>query len=241
MPICGELINNVSVKNSHRIIGWDNLMNKSNGKNKVHLRTNQQRYVRRLNDLYIEAQLSVQGLSSVLRDVTSLQESGQKRFKISAPSTRKSPRNIYRDFDSVNNLLEQRINSKEYIQTIVFAVALAESYISGCLQTVIRAFPQKLLTSTKGTEVKEGATLSVDLRDILQSSSIDSIIADRAAHRVRDASYATPDSYFKYCKSIFGFDYSDDIRKQYIEIKASRDIFVHNDSPRASPNSWVAG
>lgn len=38
-----------------------------------------------------------------------------------------------------------------------------------------------------------------------------------------------PESYFNYCKSILGFEYSYGLKKQYIEIKACRDIFVHND------------
>lgn len=204
-------------------------MSKAKGANTSRLRSEQQSYVRRLNDLYIEAQLSVQGLNSVLEEVNFLKNNGQKRFKISAPSTTNSPRNIYRDFGLVHDLILQRINAKEYIQTIVFAVALTESYISASLQAVIRAYPQKLLISAKGTEAKEGSVLSVDLRDILQAGSIDKIVADRASHRVREASYATPESYFKYCKAIFGFDYAEELQKQYIEIKAGRDIFVHND------------
>jgi len=203
-------------------------MNETGGKNSSRLKKDQLSYVRRLNDLYIEAQLSVQGLNSVLGEVKNLQKKGKKRFKISAPSTTKSPRNIYREFALVHELLDQRIHSKEYVQTIVFAVALTESYLSFCLQAVIRAYPQKLLVSGKGTEVKEGAPLPVDLRDIIQANSIDIIIADRASQRVREASYATPESFFKYCSTIFGFEYVSELQKQYIEIKAGRDIFVHN-------------
>jgi len=197
-------------------------------KNGAYLRKGLAPYTRRLNDLYIEAQLSVQGLKWVLDDVRHLEKSGQKFFKISAPSALQPRRNIYREFGLVHELLRQRMDSKEYIQTIVFAVALTESYISGCLHAIIRAYPKKLLMSTKGAEAKDG-TLSIDLRDFLNAESMESIISERATHRVREAGYANPETFFKYCKAIFGFEYSEALRKEYIEIKASRDIFVHND------------
>lgn len=104
-------------------------MNETPGKNSSRLRSDKESYVRRLNDLYIEAQLSVHGLNLVLGEVKSLQKNGHKKFKISAPLTTKSPRNIYREFSIVHELLNQRMQSKEYVQTIVFAVALTESYL----------------------------------------------------------------------------------------------------------------
>lgn len=193
------------------------------------LRSEHQRHVRRINDIYIEAQLSVRGLREVLQSVDKMQDKGQKRFGISAPSIKGKERNIYRDFSLVRELINDRIGSKEYVQSIVFAVALVESYISSSLANVIRAYPQKLLISAKGNEVKDGAAVPVDVRDIVNATSLDALIAEKADQRVRDAGYATPASYFAYCTQIFGFEFGADIRRRYIEIKATRDIHVHND------------
>lgn len=193
------------------------------------LRAEHQRHVRRINDIFIEAQLSVQGLKGVLQSVDELQAKGQKRFRISAPSIKGRERNIYRDFGLVSELINDRIGSKEYVQSIVFAVALVENYISSSLENIIRAYPKKLLISVKGTELKDTDSVHVDVRDVVNADSLDSLIAKKAAQRVRDASYATPESYFGYCAKVFAFEFDDSIRQQYNEIKATRDIHVHND------------
>lgn len=198
-------------------------------KNHAALRTEHQRHVRRINDIYIEAQLSVQGLGKVLESVDALRAKGQKKFKIGAPSIRGSDRNISRDLGLIRDILNERISSKEYIQSIVFAVALVDSYISGSLETVIRAYPQKLLVSPKGNELKDDAPLAVDVREVVNASSLDGLIAEKANQRVRDANYATPEAFFKYSSKVFGFEFDEALRLEFSEIKATRDIHVHND------------
>lgn len=201
----------------------------SNLLNHAPLRAEHQRHVRRINDIFIEAQLSVQGLGTVLDSVAAMQERGQKRFKIDAPSTKGRERNISRDLDLIREIISERIASKEYVQSIVFAVALVESYISSSLVNVIRTHPQKILVSPKGNEPREGTSLSIDVREVVNATSLDTLIAEKAAQRVRDAGYAKPESYFSYCAQVFGFEFGEDLRQQYIEIKATRDIHVHND------------
>lgn len=204
-------------------------MSKTTLLNQTALRADHQLHVRRINDIFIETQLSVQGLGEMLKSVDAMRAKGQKKFKIAAPSIRGTDRNISRDLVLVQQLIDDRIRSKEYVQSLVFAVALVESYLARSLETIIRAYPKKLLVSPKGNEVKDEVPLAVDVREVVSAVSLDELIADKANQRVRDASYATPEAYFKYAAKIFGFEFAEPLRLEFSEIKATRDIHIHND------------
>lgn len=204
-------------------------MSKKAVMNHAALRTDHQRHVRRINDIFIETQLSVQGLAEIRKSVDAMRAKGQTKFKISAPSVRGTDRNISRDLSLVQQLIDDRIQSKEYVQSLVFAVAVVESYLSKSLELVIRAYPQKLLVSPKGNDIREEAPLAVDVREVVKASSLEELIAEKASQRVRDASYATPDTYFKYAAKVLGVEFDEALRAEFSEIKATRDIHVHND------------
>jgi hypothetical protein len=210
-------------------VGGPNVVKTSDKLNYAFLRAEQQRHVRRINDIYIEAELSIRGLREVSGSIDDLKMKGLKNFKIRAPSIEGRPRNIRRELGLVKKIVEDRIKTKEYIQSIVFAVALIEGYTSWSLECVIRAYPQKILISAKGAPLKETDSMPVDMRDVVKATSLDTLIADRAKQRVVDAAYATPEDFFKYCEQIFGFGLKETLRSQYIELKAARDVYVHND------------
>lgn len=204
-------------------------MSKKTVLNHAALRTEHQRHVRRINDIFIETQLSVQGLAEIRKSVDSMRAKGQKKFKISAPSIKGTDRNISRDLTLVQELIDDRIQFKEYVQSLVFAVAVVESYLSSSLALVIRAYPQKLLVSPKGNDIRDDAPLAVDVREVVKAGSLEELIAEKASHRVRDASYAAPDAYFRYAAKVLGFEFDEALRAEFSEIKATRDIHVHSD------------
>src|SRR5262245_13624564 len=126
------------------------------------LRKSNQQRLKRINNIFIEAELAVTGLRSVLRDMQTRSVGKNKRLEISVPSSRGKDKSILRKREDVCQLIEERIASKEYVQSLVFAISLTEDYMSDVLLTVIRAYPQKLLISPKGNALKEADTFSVD-------------------------------------------------------------------------------
>ncbi|EGF92524.1 hypothetical protein ABI_09610 [Asticcacaulis biprosthecium C19] len=190
-----------------------------------------QRYVplRKLNDIFIESQLAVQGLKTIRADFAARQAKKQTRYRLLAPSIKAEPVGLSRNISTIIELVDARISSKEYVQSLVFSIALIEDYISTCLTLIIRAYPQKLLTSAKGKQAAEDEIKTIMLKDVIEAKSIGDLISDKAEKRVRDALYATPTQLKGYMASIFGFAIKDDIWGKYVELKATRDIYVHGD------------
>lgn len=152
---------------------------------------------------------------------------GKPGFNISTPTSKGNMARIFRDIELLQGYVENKINHKEFSQSLVFSISLAEDYIVRCMIRIIRAYPQKLGVSAKGRSPTDSSGVTIELADLLKTDSINSLIAEKADIRVRDAMYAKPAQYHKYIESIFGFKFSDDVWNTFIEIKATRDIIIH--------------
>jgi hypothetical protein len=199
------------------------------------------KYNRAINDIYIETQVCIKGLSLLKEEVDKLIVGKQTHYRVRAPSRLNVSRTIRREIGSILGIIDERQSSKEFVQSLVFAIARTESYISASLLLMIRAYPAKLLLSTKGNEPEQGQSPKVDLRELIEASSIDSLVAERAVQRIREAMYAEPKQYIQYCSKILGFSLTEDICRQFSEIKATRDIYVHGDGRANSIYTRKAG
>jgi hypothetical protein len=82
------------------------------------------------------------------------------------------------------------------------------------------------MISHKGNESQ---VYSIELKEVLCYNSIDQIILDRATQRSRDAFFASPRVYIQYLETIMSFKIPETLTMQFIEIKATRDVYVHDD------------
>ncbi|MEP9379713.1 hypothetical protein ABLE91_23585 [Aquabacter sp. CN5-332] len=197
--------------------------------NRDFFRLDNKAQLKKINNIFIETELSIKGLKMVLEDVERAKRDNKDRFHISAPTAKGKIGNISRSVNDVLRIINERIGNKEYLQSLVFSISLTEDYISRTLIRIIKAYPEKILVSTKGNAVADSGSLSVDMRDILKAGNLDEIIAGKINHRVRDALYASPANYFTYLNSILGFSLPEDVWKSFVEIKATRDTYIHGD------------
>jgi len=193
------------------------------------LRRDNTNHLRRINNIFIESELAVKGLRFVLEDVLRRKRNNEQRVSIVAPNSKGKNTEIHRKIDDVAALIKERIETKEYVQALVFAVSLTEDYISKVLVRTIRAYPPKILISAKGTELRDEQSLMVDMRDIMKLGSIGDLIFEKADQRVRDAMYASPKQYFDYLTAVLGFSLPEAVWQGFVEIKATRDLYVHGD------------
>jgi hypothetical protein len=193
------------------------------------LRLDHQAHLKKVNDVLVETALAVQGLQLALQDAETKLTKGQKRYTLKVPNKRTKVVPIHRNLRKLVSSLKDQISSKEYIQALVFIVSIVESYLSSNLIRLLRAYPKKLLVSTKGKELQASESYSVDMREIVAAASIDDIVDTRARQRVRDAMYASPKQYLSYFSSISGFKPTPEAWNAFIELKATRDLYVHGD------------
>jgi len=193
------------------------------------LRRDNQRQLTRINNIFVETELAVRGLKLIRTDIIKSKSQNVEQVSVSGTNSKGKPVQISRKIDVVKNLLDDRITSKEYVQSLVFSIALTEEYLSKTLVRVIRAYPHKLFISPKGGKTKDDQALMVDMNDVIRRSTIGEIILEKAEQRVRDAMYASPAQYHSYYSSVLGFKISDQVWLSFVELKATRDVFVHGD------------
>ncbi|NTG32644.1 hypothetical protein G6K91_00050 [Agrobacterium rhizogenes] len=194
-----------------------------------HLRLEHQSYLKKLNDVLFETALAIQGMESVLSEVSARLAKGQKSYSIQVPNKLAKLIPIRRNLAALQATLSGNAPLNAYVRSIVFLITLAEDYLAANIRRVLRAYPQKLMISTKGKKLGDSDQYTIDVRDLLAAGSLDAVIEQLAAQRVRDAVYATPQQYLTYFKAVCGVEFKEATWREYVEIKATRDLFVHAD------------
>jgi hypothetical protein len=89
---------------------------------------------------------------------------------------------------------------------------------------VLRTYPKKITMSIQGVEQKK----AVDIDIVLNATDIDEVHYALIEQRLHSISYAKPADYLRYLKQVAHVTTSEDAFAAYIEIKATRDIIIHN-------------
>lgn len=66
------------------------------------------------------------------------------------------------------------------------------------------------------------------MKDILSAKCLEDIYSSIIDQRIYKLFYASPADYFKYLKETIQIDLDEELIATYIEIKATRDLLVHN-------------
>lgn len=194
-----------------------------------YLRLDHQRQLKKLNDVLVEAALSVEGLSVVLDDVLVRIENGEAVYSQKVPNKKAESITIRRNLKSIRVNIEDSIVYREYVKSLIFMITIVEDYIANNLVRLLCAYPRKILISSKGKQPTSESAYSVDFRDLLEMGSIEAIIRQKAEQRTRDAMYASPAQYIAYFSSVTGVQIDPTVWVSYAEIKATRDLYVHGD------------
>ena len=191
------------------------------------LRVEHQSYLKKLNDDLFETTLAIQGMDSVLRDVSSRLAKGQKSYSIQVPNKLAKLIPIRRNLVTLQATLNQDAAPNAYVRSIVFLITLVEDYLAVNMKRVLRAYPKKLLISTKGKKLGDMDQYAIDVRELLEAVSLEAVIEQLAGQRVRDAIYASPTQYVAYFKAVCHVDFKEMTWRSYVEIKATRDLYLH--------------
>lgn len=204
---------------------------KLKSKNSHAFRKFNQRKLKRINDLYIETHIAIEGLKSLQNAPNEMTtRKGRKvAFCINMPSTREgSRREITRNHEDLSKIIQQRISEKEFVQSIIVAVSLTEDYIAEVVRIVLQAYPKKLTASQKSGSGVSGEK-KINISDLLDFSSLEEVIEAQVDKRVQDLLYASPKQYSEYLSNICGISIREKLVEEYAEVKATRDLYVHGD------------
>lgn len=143
------------------------------------------------------------------------------KLRFAVPTVEKGRVVIARRPTDILSLLEQTASRDLYAQALVSAVAVTEGYLMNILSLILKAFPEKLGVADK-------ADKKVDLSIILRSKDLEDVLEEVIFNQIHSAFYTSPAKYFQYIEQILSIAIPDDRKAAYGEVKATRDIYVHN-------------
>lgn len=195
---------------------------KSNNRNDELFRAPRNRAIRALNDLYVLAGLTAQSLLEMQERVADGEQ--EDKLEFDAPSANGETTIVTRDVSQLSKLLRLASARGVYEQSLVTAVAVTEDYLHGVLKCILRLFPEKLKLSVDGRQAERNIELDV----VLGSSTVDDILDVVIRRQLLSVFYGSPERYFQYIESVLSIKIEKELKDSFREIKATRDIIVHN-------------
>ncbi|MCL4559794.1 MAG: hypothetical protein M1281_04155 [Chloroflexi bacterium] len=186
--------------------------------NRLHLA-----FLNRIDDTHIFAQQSIPLLETYQGELTDSNSKEHHRYIVPKVKSRGGIPQKRSDRD-LKEIYDRFIRRELYENFIVTAVSQFESYLFEVLRIVITVYPQKLALNIKGTESKR----DIPLEFLLNAKSLSEVITQIVDRRLNELSYASPKEYLEYLGKIIGIDNTDPAFLDYIEIKATRDLVIHN-------------
>ena len=180
------------------------------------------RTIRSLNDLYVLAGLSSQALLEMQKRVSENDDGDDVEFE--APAANGESTIVTRDADQLSKLLHVASARGVYEQLLVTGVAVTEDYLQGVLRTIFKWFPEKLNLSVDGKQAERNVGLAL----IIKSATVDEILDTVIQKQLLAVFYGPPERYFDYVEAVLSIKIEQELRASFAEIKATRDIIVHN-------------
>lgn len=166
-----------------------------------------------INDTYMWVELARNAIA----------ELPDTKFTFQTPKARKPQQLRTVSRNHPKNVKDRIINKDILNSAFVSIVASVEDYLSKIMTLVLKADTKRLKCTIK--DVKMVDTVSViDLVDKDKEAIIDQIIDQRLASLF----YASPQKQLEYLDKAIGVEVEEAIWKKWIEIKARRDLWIHN-------------
>lgn len=179
--------------------------------------------VRRVNDTHIFAAQAIQVLQDAKTGQLSIGGKDGKDKRYDVPSVKKA-NFARRKPHEVKNIYSRFLDRELYENFIVSAVSQFESFLFETLRIILTAYPHKLKINVKGLEIER----TVSLDTLLGKQDINEVLAEIVESRIVAISYANPRTYLQFVGKLAEIDVEDKAFEDYLEIKATRDLLIHN-------------
>lgn len=173
-----------------------------------------------LNDIHIWSSVAIDALRQVSKDDKFL---NHKIFIVPSSNT-KNAKTIEREPEKVLQIVNNALNYDLYYSVLVYLVAQVESFLTDVIAIVLQFDHRRLLISVQGVD----SIKKIDIGEIVTSKSKEAVIDVVIKQQLISLFYASPANQFEYMKKAIGITLDENIQKNWIELKATRDLIVHN-------------
>jgi hypothetical protein len=155
--------------------------------------------------------------------VHSMQASSEEEIKVTFPVGYKADRTAIPSTRTYNK--EELLRRYQYlafhqlaVNSIVQLVTLVETMMGDVVRSVVLRFPQKL-----------GGKRTLPIKEILESTSLEEVHLRATDALLNDLSYKSPAEFAEAVQPLLSINLLEcPAFHRYIEVKATRDIFIHN-------------
>jgi len=175
------------------------------------------RLFRYLNDAWIFTELTRPELKTRGDALVASKSKAKKRYPV--PKRDRTVSSNRRDSD-VGQIFLAQFQRGIFETNIVAIISRVEAFIQECIIIAIRHQPQKL------TIVGEKSGIPLDL--FLEHEDRDDLLESYIALRCQELMFGKPSDYLAKAAKVLSIEIDADIILDYIEMKASRDIIIHN-------------
>lgn len=176
------------------------------------------RYQKHINDVIIWCNVAAEGLEEALRDKEFL---NQRVFMV--PSS-KPGKAVKRKPEHLESIIADALDTELYYALLVYLVGKAEAFLNDTLFEVLKFDPRRLLIHIQGiSHIKK-----IEVSDIVLRTSRNEIIDELIKKELANVFYAPLPCQCEYMEKVLSCKLDDNLKELWSEIKAARDIIVHN-------------
>lgn len=173
---------------------------------------------REINDTCIWCSVALSSLERSLNDPDFL---SQQIFTVPSKSANKT---VPRKPAAVEQIIRDAVGVRIYHSVFVYLVAQVEACLNDLLREVLRFDPRRLKCRVKGIN----HTQKVEVDFVIDSASIEDAVAQIIDMELASVFYTGPKAQLTYLEKVLGLSLDDQLKLSWREIKATRDILVHN-------------
>jgi hypothetical protein len=177
--------------------------------------------VRELNNIHIFLEQAIPLLRAA-RDVHAT-STHKKDRRYTVPSVRRAKFARRKDRE-IKQIYDYFTSNRLYESFLLTAIAEFESFLGRVLREILCEYPIKLSTSVQGIPPYK----QVPLETLLTAATVDGAVRAAITEHLGNVFFAQPKAYLEYVSKVAGLKADDPSFDSYVEIKATRDLVIHN-------------
>lgn len=178
-------------------------------------------FVREMNDMHIFVRQAIPLLEEATTGYGESSHRKDRRYYVPAIGRTKFARRKDRELKAI---YDRYIDHVLYETFVVQAVSRCESNLTRVLRLILTKYPHKLNVSTSDIS----GSRSVPVNIILDADTLEDAKNSIIDRQLISVFYGAPKAYLAYFTKIAAVDTNDSAFANYVELKACRDLLIHN-------------
>lgn len=187
---------------------------------KLHLRV-----VKELNNSHLFIQKVIPLIQEEIKSLKKSTHQDDRVYQVPARKGKFYNTEAFRTDLEIKEILHNLVEKELYENLLVTNISKFESYIFQTLKEVIEVYPEKLSINIAGISPVKNVPIEI----VMSSESHADIISYLIKEKLVAISYAKPIEYLKFLEQALSVKLEDnECFTDYVEMKATRDLIVHN-------------